>query len=54
MLFGIESNVSKNIDVYEIAVHNHLLAESVRVAGLFLEVTEEVIMMQQALQSGLL
>ncbi len=28
MLFYVESNVSKNIDVYEIAAHNHPLAES--------------------------
>lgn len=27
MLFGIESNASKSIDVYEIAAHNYLLAE---------------------------
>lgn len=28
MLLGIQSNISKSIEVYEIAAHNHLMAES--------------------------
>ena len=28
MVLGIESNISKSIEVYEISAHNHIMAES--------------------------
>ena len=54
MISGIESNISKSIEVYEISAHNHLMAESSNGRWFISGVVVKVIMKEQAAQNGLL
>ena len=54
MISGIENNISKSIEVYEISAHNHIMAESSNGRWFISGVVVEVIMMERVAKNGLL
>jgi hypothetical protein len=54
MISGIESNISKSIQVYEIAAHNHFMAKSNEGRLFILTQVVETIMKELVALNGLL